>query len=67
VADRGRAALVGASVIGPGADEWLAAATVAIRASVPLATLADVVHAFPTYGEALGVAARALAGAGAPA
>jgi len=33
-------------------DEWLAEATLAIRAEVPLAVLADVVHAFPTYGEA---------------
>ena len=67
VADRGRGALVGASAIGPGADEFLAATTVAIRAGVPLATLADVVHAFPTYGEVLGVAARELARALAPA
>jgi dihydrolipoamide dehydrogenase len=51
-ADRRRRVLIGAAAIGPHADEWLAEATLAIRAEVPLAVLADVVHAFPTFGEA---------------
>ena len=51
-ADSKRGVLVGAAAIGPHADEWIAEATLAIRAEVQLAVLCDVVHAFPTYSEA---------------
>lgn len=60
VADRLRGVLIGAAAIGPHADAWLGEALVAIRAAVPLETLGEVVHAFPTFNEAFGAAFDAL-------
>ncbi len=54
--------LLGAAAIGPNAPDWMGEVTVAIRAGVPLPVLADTVHAFPTFSEALEPALRELAG-----
>jgi pyruvate/2-oxoglutarate dehydrogenase complex dihydrolipoamide dehydrogenase (E3) component len=53
--------LAGAVAVGPDAATWMAEVTLAIRAKIPVRVLADVVHAFPTYGEALQAAFRELA------
>ncbi len=53
--------LVGAAAVGLYAEEWMGELTLAIRAGLPLAMLADVVHAFPTYGEAIERSLRELA------
>jgi len=57
--------LVGAAAVGRGAEEWMGELSLAIRAGIPLKMLADVVHAFPTYGEAIERSLRELA-VGAP-
>ena len=54
--------LLSAAAVGPNAPDWMGEVTVAIRAGVPLPVLADTVHAFPTFGEALEPALRELAG-----
>lgn len=59
-ADRATGVLIGASAVGPAADSWLGEAVLAVRARVPLVVLADVVHAFPTWGEAYEPAVRDL-------
>jgi dihydrolipoamide dehydrogenase len=53
--------LVGAVAVGLQAEEWMSEIALAVRAKVPLDVLADVVHAFPTYGVALEEPLRELA------
>lgn len=53
--------LAGAAAIGPHAEEWMGQAALAIRAELPVSVLADAVHAYPAYGEAIGQVARELA------
>jgi pyruvate/2-oxoglutarate dehydrogenase complex dihydrolipoamide dehydrogenase (E3) component len=43
--------VTGAYALGPEAGEWLQQATVAIRASVPLDVMDDVIQPFPTFSE----------------
>jgi dihydrolipoamide dehydrogenase len=62
VADRTDQVLLGAGAVGPAADSWLAEATLAIRARVPLEILADVIRPFPTYAEAFTTGYRDLLG-----
>jgi len=64
-ADAESGVLAGAVAVGPDAASWMGEVTLAIRAKIPVTILADVVHAFPTYGEALETALRQLAGIGA--
>lgn len=52
-ADADLGTLVGASAIGPRADEWISQVTLAIRAGVPIATLVDTIQPFPAVSEIL--------------
>lgn len=52
-ADAERGTLLGASAIGPRADEWISQVTLAIRADIPVATLVDTIQPFPAVSEAL--------------
>jgi len=63
-ADAESGVLAGAVAVGPAAVDWMGEVTLAIRAKISVAVLADVVHAFPSYGEALETALRELAGTG---
>ena len=63
-ADARSGVLAGAVAVGPDAASWMGEITLAIRAKISVEVLADVVHAFPTYGEALETALRELARTG---
>jgi dihydrolipoamide dehydrogenase len=52
-ADADRGTLLGASAIGPRADEWISQVTLAIRAEIPVATLVETIQPFPAVSEAL--------------
>lgn len=61
VADRSRRVLIGAAIAGPGADESIGWAALAIKAELPLELLRDTVAPFPTYSEAYLPALESLA------
>ena len=61
VGDRGRGALVGASLVTPRAGEIIGELTLAIKLGTPLGTLADVIHPFPAFNRVPGDAFRELA------
>jgi pyruvate/2-oxoglutarate dehydrogenase complex dihydrolipoamide dehydrogenase (E3) component len=56
VVDRRERRLVGAFMAGPAVSEAIHECVLAIRAGIPLATLADTIHAFPTVARVLGSA-----------
>ncbi|MGC0422349.1 dihydrolipoyl dehydrogenase family protein [Embleya sp. AB8] len=53
IEDADRGVLVGATTAGPAGGEILGALVVAIRAAVPVATLRDMMYAYPTYHRAI--------------
>ncbi len=61
VEDFNKGELIGASAVGPGAEEWIGWAVLAIRARLPIRLLAQAVAPFPTYLELYRVAAGRLA------
>ncbi len=54
VVDRRDRVLLGAFICGPGASEAIHEAVLAIKLRVPLAVLADTIHAFPTVSRVMG-------------
>ena len=60
VADTAKRVLVGAAIAGPGADESISWAALAIKAELSVALLRDTVAPFPTYSEAFLAALDAL-------
>lgn len=60
VADRDRGILLGAWAVSPLASEWIHYGVLAIKAQVPVTTLADTVAQFPTFAEAFLIAVEQL-------
>jgi dihydrolipoamide dehydrogenase len=54
VVDRQRRVLLGVFLGGPGASETIHEGVLAVKLALPLAVLADTIHAFPTLARALG-------------
>jgi pyruvate/2-oxoglutarate dehydrogenase complex dihydrolipoamide dehydrogenase (E3) component len=54
VVDRATRTLLGAFIGGPGASELIHEAVLAVKLRIPLAQLADTIHAFPTAARVMG-------------
>ncbi len=61
VVDASTGTLIGASAIGPEADSWAGELALAVRAGLDVRLLADQVHAFPAWSEAVQPVAGRLA------
>jgi pyruvate/2-oxoglutarate dehydrogenase complex dihydrolipoamide dehydrogenase (E3) component len=55
-----RRILVGATIVGPEAGEWLGQLTLAVRAETPLDVLRETIQPYPTFSEAIHFALRDL-------
>jgi pyruvate/2-oxoglutarate dehydrogenase complex dihydrolipoamide dehydrogenase (E3) component len=61
IADADTGVLIGAAAIGPEADSWAAELALAVRSRMTVHALADQLHAFPSWTEAIHIPARTLA------
>jgi len=61
VGDRARGVLIGATLVTPRAGEIIGELVLAIKVGTPLKTLAEVIHAFPTFNRVLGASLEDLA------
>jgi pyruvate/2-oxoglutarate dehydrogenase complex dihydrolipoamide dehydrogenase (E3) component len=61
IADADTGVLLGAAAIGPEADSWAAELALAVRARLTVHTLAQHLHSFPSWTEAIHIPARSLA------
>ncbi len=62
VADRSRGVLIGASAVGPSGGEVLSMLATAVHAEIPIATLAEMHFAYPTFYRSAQPVLRALLG-----
>jgi pyruvate/2-oxoglutarate dehydrogenase complex dihydrolipoamide dehydrogenase (E3) component len=56
----GQDVLIGAAIVAPRAGEMIHELSLAIRLGIKASTVADAIHAFPTYSEAIGQACSAI-------
>ena len=61
VGDRGRAVLIGATLVMPRAGECLGELVLAIKTGIPLRVLGDLIHPFPAFNRVLGAVLQDLA------